>query len=462
MKKSNLITISNPWNGLLVGHVTSASPEQINQVVQRGRLAAGRFRESTPFDRRQLLFAIAQAIEDNAEIFSQIICVEVGKTIKEARREVARAQNTLRLSAEAAGQLDGEVLHCTVAEHGTPRWATVTYQPVGLVAAITPFNYPLNLLCHKLGPAIAAGNAIVIKPSPKSPMAAAHLVDLVKNILPVVDLIQIVHGGAETAIALAQSQIDLLSFTGGTQAGLAIRRATGMIRCLMELGGNDPLLVLPDADLDKAAQTAVAQRFEIAGQSCAAVKKLYVHETVHDALVERVMSLTQTIRLGDPLDPETEMGPVIDGAAGLDVYQRISEAVQSGAKQLAGSAQLSKSHSNRILPTVLDQVSPEVRLWKTETFGPVIAIRNFIDIDSAIDEINMSGFGLQAGIFSNDHNLLRHISQKLVVGGVMINEGPDFRVEQVPFGGVKSSGLGREGVRITIREMSETKVVIDQ
>ena len=182
MKKSSLIPISNPWNDLLVGHVTSASPEQINQVVQRGRLAAGRFRESTPFDRRQLLFAIAQAIEDNAEIFSQIICVEVGKTIKEARREVARAQNTLRLSAEAAGQLDEEVLHCTVAEHGAPRWATVTYQPVGVVAAITPFNYPLNLLCHKLGPAIAAGNAIVIKPSPKSPMAAAHLVDLVKNI----------------------------------------------------------------------------------------------------------------------------------------------------------------------------------------------------------------------------------------------------------------------------------------
>jgi acyl-CoA reductase-like NAD-dependent aldehyde dehydrogenase len=270
-------------------------------------------------------------------------------------------------------------------------------------------------------------------------------------------LIEIVHGGAETAIGLAKSPIDLLSFTGGPGAGLALKQASGLVRCLMELGGNDPLFVLPDADLEKAAATAVAHRYEIAGQSCAAVKKLYVHDAVRAPFTEALLARVAQIRAGDPADPETHMGPVIDHPAASDVHARIEEAVSRGARLLTGGW----SGDTRFEPVVMDGVHPESKLLRDETFGPVLAMRHFDDLDAAINEINASGYGLQAGIFSNDHAAIRKLSRALQVGGVMVNEGPDFRAEHVPFGGVKKSGLGREGVRIAMREMSETRVVID-
>lgn len=452
--------VMNPWTGERIDELASTTPDAVSQAAGRARKAAQGFRDSTPFDRRALLFGIAKAVEREADRLALLICAEVGKTIKEARREVARAQNTLHLSAEAAGQLDGEILHCSVAEKGPARLAAITYQPMGVVAAITPFNYPLNLLCHKIGPALAAGNAVVVKPSPKAPLAAMRLIQLIEELSPVRHLVQIVQGDSAVAINLVKAPINLISFTGGPQAGLALKRAGGLVRCLMELGGNDPLFVLDDADLDMAAQTAISQRFELAGQSCSAVKKLYVHASVHAAFMERLLSKTRQITTGDPMDLATAMGPVIDEAAGVEVSRRIHEAVELGAQCLWGQAQ-GADKANRILPTVLDDVPVDARLWALETFGPVLAVRRFADVDLAVDEVNRSGFGLQAGIYSNNHEVIKRMSQRLEVGGVMVNEGPDFRVEHVPFGGVKSSGMGREGVRIALREMSELKVVVD-
>ena len=282
------------------------SPGDIQATVLRARRAAEGFRASTPHQRRALLSALAALILRDAEVLAQTISAEMGKTITEARGEVRRAQNTLLLSGDAATFLDGEVLNCAIVSGGVDRQAVVTYAPVGVVAAITPFNYPVNLLCHKLGPAIAAGNAVVVKPSPKAPLAADHLVRLTVEAGFPHDLVQIVHGGAEAALALARAPIDLLSFTGGPQAGLALKRASGLVRCLMELGGNDPLFVLPDADLEAASNTAIGHRFEIAGQSCAAVKKLYVHEACGGSFHRdfgrqgRRPSLWRPLRGGDP------------------------------------------------------------------------------------------------------------------------------------------------------------------
>ncbi|NCO17474.1 MAG: aldehyde dehydrogenase family protein, partial [Alphaproteobacteria bacterium] len=263
--------VRNPWSGALLASLPETSPADIAATVAQARAAAAGFRASTPYQRRDLLNRLADLIARDAEPMAQTISAEMGKTIHEARGEMRRAQNTLRLAGDAATFLDGEVLHCAVVSGGVDRQAVVTYVPSGVVAAITPFNYPVNLLCHKLGPAIAAGNAVVAKPSPKAPLAADHLVALTIEAGFPPDLVQIVHGGAEAALALARAPIDLLSFTGGRHAGLALKRASGLVRCLMELGGNDPLIVLADADLDAAAATAIAQRFEIAGQSCAAV-----------------------------------------------------------------------------------------------------------------------------------------------------------------------------------------------
>ena len=451
------ITIRNPFDGSIVAQIAETPPMEILARVGRARAAAAGFRASTPFQRRELLNRLADLVARDAETMARTISAEMGKTITEALGEVRRAQNTLRLSGDAATFLDGEVMHCAIVAGGVDRQAVVTYMPTGVVAAITPFNYPVNLLCHKLGPAIAAGNAVVVKPSPKAPLAAAHLVRLTIEAGFPQDLVQVVQGGADAALALARAPIDILSFTGGAVAGLALKRASGVVRCLMELGGNDPLFVLPDADLDAAAATAIAHRYEIAGQSCAAVKKLYVHRAVTKAFTDTLLALVAQHRFGNPAEEATQMGPVIDAASAADIMARLAEAQAGGATLLAGGTR----DGTLVAPTVITDVALTSRLLSSETFGPVLAIRPFDDLDQAMAEVNASAFGLQAGVFSNDHAAIRHLTRGLQVGGIMVNEGPDFRAEHVPFGGIKSSGLGREGVRIALREMSETRVVID-
>ena len=451
-------TVHNPFNGQPVGEVATATPAEIVTAITRAKSAQAAFRRSMPATRRALLNALAAEIAGDADNLARIISSEMGKTIREARNEVRRAQNTLKLSGDAATFLDGEALHCGIVEGGADRLATITYEPVGVVGAITPFNYPLNLLCHKLGPAIAAGNAVVAKPSPKAPLAAARLAELAEKAGWPRHLFQVVHGGADAALALARGPIDLLSFTGGPAAGLALKNASGLVRCLMELGGNDPLFVLPDADLDKAVATAIGHRFEIAGQSCAAVKKLYLHKDIEKAFTEKLLAAVDAVEFGDPALEDTDMGPVIDGLAAKMVEERVNATLSmNDAKLLTGGTR----HDTLFAPTVIAGITADAPVIADETFGPIIAIRSFTDAAAAIAEVNAGVFGLQAGVFTNDHALIRQFSRDLIVGGVMINEGPDFRAEHVPFGGVKKSGLGREGVRITLREMSETKVVID-
>ncbi|MBO3761445.1 aldehyde dehydrogenase family protein [Ciceribacter sp. L1K22] len=455
---SNAIVVRNPFDGACVGEVASNTVGEIVDAVIRAKTAQLEFRRSTPAIRRAMLNGLAAEIATDAENLARIISSEMGKTIREARNEVRRAQNTLKLSGDAATFLDGEALHCAIVEGGADRLATITYEPVGIVGAITPFNYPLNLLCHKLGPAIAAGNAVVAKPSPKAPLAAARLCELALKAGWPPELFQVVHGAAEAAVSLARSPIDLLSFTGGPTAGLALKNASGLIRCLMELGGNDPLFVLPDADLDKAVATAIGHRFEIAGQSCAAVKKLYLHEDIEKPFTEKLLAAVDAVEFGDPSEDDTDMGTVIDLAAATTVAERVNASIAGGAARLLTGG----THDGTVFaPTVLADVTVDAPVIADETFGPVIAIRSFSDPREAIAEVNAGAYGLQAGVFTNDHALIKTFSRDLVVGGVMINEGPDFRAEHVPFGGVKRSGLGREGVRIALREMSEPKVVID-
>ena len=455
--QSARFAIHNPFSGAVVGELPQASEAEIRACVLRAKAAAAGFRPSTPYQRRDLLNRLADLVARDAEALAQLVCAEMGKTITEARNELRRAQTTLRLSGDAATFLDGEVMQCAIVAGGVDRQAVVSLAPTGVVAAITPFNYPVNLLCHKLGPAIGAGNAVVVKPSPKAPLAADHLVRLTVEAGFPDHLVQIVHGGAEAALALARAPIDLLSFTGGPQAGLALKRESGLVRCLMELGGNDPLIVLPDADLAAAAATAMGHRYEIAGQSCAAVKKLYVHQDIAGAFTECLLAGVAAHRFGDPASPDTQMGPVIDLAAAEEIMLRLSEAQAQGARLLAGGTRT----GTLIAPTVVSEVSPAMKLVAEETFGPVLALRPFADLDTAMAEINGSDYGLQAGIFSNDHAAIRTLTRGLQVGGIMVNEGPDFRAEHVPFGGIKRSGLGREGVRIAMREMSEPRVVID-
>ncbi|SMG55593.1 aldehyde dehydrogenase family protein [Paraburkholderia susongensis] len=451
------LEIRNPFNKSVVGNLVVSTGEDVQKAVANAFEAWKEFRYSTPFERKTLLYALAEQIRKNADAMARTVSLEMGKTLREATNEIRRAQNTLKLSADAGMVLHGEVLPCAVAEGSPDKQATITYEPTGVLGAITPFNYPVNLLCHKLGPAIAAGNAVVAKPSPKAPLTADMLCRLAREAGFPPGLFQMVHGGADVAMALAHSPISLLSFTGGPAAGLALKNAAGLVRCLMELGGNDPMVVMPDADLGKAADVVIGHRFEIAGQSCAAVKKLYLHREIREEMLALLEARVANIRTGYPTQMETDMGTVIDEVAAQEVERRVKLAIHDGARLISGG----ERQAALFQPTLLDCVPPNTDLVKSETFGPVIAIRPFEAIDMVIDEVNESEYGLQAGVFTNDHGLIKRFSRELRVGGVMINEGPDFRAENVPFGGIKSSGLGREGVHVTLREMSETKVVID-
>ncbi|WP_319530880.1 aldehyde dehydrogenase family protein [uncultured Cohaesibacter sp.] len=457
MTAPTTFNITNPYDGKTVGELLASSDAEVLQAIIRAKKAAKEFRHSMPFERRAILNKLADLIALEAESLAQTVCLEMGKTIREARNEIRRAGNTLRLSGDAATFLNGETMHCGIVEGGANKLASITYEPVGVIAAITPFNYPVNLLCHKLGPALAAGNAVIVKPSPKAPLSPSRIVELCELAGAPKDLVQVVHGFAEPAVALARGPIDLLSFTGGAKAGLALKNASGLVRCLMELGGNDPLFVMPDADLEAAADTAIGQRFEIAGQSCAAVKKLYVHHDIEDKFTEMLLARIEDITLGHPSDESTVMGPVIDEAAAIEVNKRVKQAVDAGATLRTGGW-IEKS---QFAPTLLTGMSNDMQIYQEETFGPILAMRSFFDIEDAVAEVNASSYGLQAGIYTNDHVTIKNVSRLIKVGGVMVNEGPDFRAEHVPFGGIKMSGLGREGIRITVREMSETKVVID-
>ncbi len=452
-----MVEVRNPFDGSLVGRVRQADEIAVAEALRQARKAWSSFRFSTPAQRKNLLHRLAARLGEEAEAMARIICAEVGKTIAEARNEVRRAGNTLRLSGDAVTVLHGEVLPTAIVPGAPDKQAVITHEPAGVLGAITPFNYPLNLLCHKLGPAIAAGNAVVAKPSPKAPLAAQRLAELAAEIGFPPGLFGIVHGGADVAAMIASGDIDLLSFTGGPAAGLALKNASGLLRCLMELGGNDPLIVMPDADLDRAAEVATGHRFEIAGQSCAAVKRLYLHDDIREAMIARIEARIAAVRTGDPADEATVMGTVIDEPAAAEVERRVRLAVADGARIVAGGSR----DGTLFTPTLLDAVPAQAELVRTETFGPVLAVRRFDDPDAVIAEVNAGAYGLQAGLFTNDHALVKRVSRRLRVGGVMINEGPDFRAENVPFGGIKSSGLGREGIHMTLREMSETKVVID-
>ncbi len=451
------MTVRSPYDGRVVGSVVECDRQDVADAVSNARLAWNTFKRTTVGDRKALLYRLAAAIAENAEDLARTITLEMGKTIRESRNEVRRAQNTLRLSGDAATFLDGEIINGGVLEGAPDKTAYVTYEPAGVVAAITPFNYPLNLLCHKLGPAIAAGNTVVAKPASKAPLTAVKLQILATKCGWPDGVFQVVCGsGNEIATALAEAPVDILSLTGGTAAGLALHRAAGLKRCLMELGGNDPLIVMPDGDLDAAVATVMSHRFELAGQSCAAVKRLYLHADIKDIVLDRILERVDRLRLGDPLDDNTDMGPVISEGAAEEVVRRVRDAVAMGAKLLAGG----ERKGTMVDPVVLDEVPADAEVIREETFGPVLSVRSFTDPDAVIDEINAGAYGLQAGVYTNDHRLVMRFGRELRVGGVMINEGPDFRLEHVPFGGIKGSGLGREGVRIALREMSETKVVV--
>lgn len=449
------IVVRNPYDGSEAGRVRAATAAEAEAATLRAK--HGRV-ELRPHERADVLRAAAAALRERSDEFAESICAECGTARRDAAKEISRSLEALELSAEEARRLNGESL-ATDATPGRPRALAVTrYEPRGTILAITPFNRPLAQVVTKLAPAVGAGNAVVLKPSERTPLTAALFAEvLVESGFPG-SMLELVCGHPdEVGDALVGSpHVDMLTFTGSARVGRALARRAGMIETAFELGDSAALIVMPGADLACAARVAAAGAFSSAGQSCRGVKRVIAHDDVADELVGLLAAEARALRVGDPRDPDTDVGTLIDEAAAAAVEARVEEAVAHGAALVTGG----RREGAQVWPTVLDRVDRELPLVAAETFGPCAPVIRVRDADDAIECANATEYGLQAGIFCADLATALRCARELDVGTVAINDGPQFEAPLAPFGGEKSSGLGREGIPYSMRAMSTLRTVV--
>lgn len=451
------IEVRDPQDGSLVDTVPRASREDMLAAIAAAEAGLARAREMAAHERMRVLHEAAETIRREHETFARTIAREGIKTIREARKEVTRCIETLRVSAEEARRLNGETVPFDQMPGSENRVGYYRREPIGIVGAITPFNDPLNLVAHKVGPALAAGNAIIVKPDSKTPLSALKLASAIHDAGLPPGVVQVVTGdGSKVGDALVvDARVRMISFTGGLDTGLKIMSKVGLKKVGMELGSNSPVIVMPDADLQHAVDANVSGAFWAAGQNCLHVQRLLVHDDIYDDFCEGFIRKTESYQVGDKLDERTDMGPLINEPAASRVERLVQQALDDGATLLTGGERSGTFYA----PTVLAGVPEATPLAQEEIYGPVTILYRFQELDEAIERANNVEYGLQAGIFTNDLNTAFHVADRLHCGGVMVNDSTDYRIDAMPFGGVKGSGLGREGVRFALQEMTEPKLV---
>lgn len=457
VKCDSVIEVKDPQDHSLIDIVPAATARDACLAVEKAREGAKIAQEMSVHERMSILNRTADQVEEEKERFARTIAREGSKTIKEARKEVFRCMETLRISAEEARRINGETIAFDQMPGNENRIGYYYYFPVGIVTAITPFNDPLNLVAHKVGPAIASGNAIIVKPASATPLSALLLAEaFIKAGLPP-EVLSVVTGyGSEIGRNLVtHPYVGKVSFTGGLHAGTEITRIAGPKKVSMELGSNSPVIVLEDANLNRAVESSVSGAFSAAGQNCIGVQRIYVEDAVFEDFLDQFVQKTLTLRVGDKMSEDTDMGPMINEDEAKRVELWVDEAASGGARILCGG----KREGSFYLPTVLTDVPEQSRLFQEEAFGPVVSIEKVSGLKEAIDQSNRANYGLHAGIFTNNVQKAFYAIRQLEVGGVMINDSSDFRIDSMPFGGTKSSGVGREGVKFAIEDMTEKKVV---
>jgi acyl-CoA reductase-like NAD-dependent aldehyde dehydrogenase len=449
--------VVNPYTSGVVGEVCQAGSSDIADAIESATRAFSESRKLQSYQRAEILSRISHDVELSKEKFARLITAETGKPITFSRAEVERTIFTFQYAAEEAKRLEGAMLPLDLAVHSSNRFGMVRRFPLGVIGAITPFNFPLNLVAHKLAPAIAAGNTFVLKPSSNAPATALFLGEIIlRTEFPPAGVNIVPCSGGEAEQLLSDDRVKLVSFTGSPQVGWGLKSRSRKKRVILELGGNAGVIVDLGVDLQPAAKRIAAGAFGNAGQSCIAVQRVYVHKNVKEEFVKELVSISRSIRVGDPDDDATVVGPMIDSDAAIKVEGWISEAVSAGARKLCGGGR----EGAILQPTVLTNVRSDMKVSCQEVFAPVVTVDGFDDFDEALERINDSSYGLQAGVFTNDlsHVLLAY--NKLEVGGVIINDYPTFRIDHMPYGGVKDSGSGREGIKYAIEEMTEPKLLV--
>ena len=451
-------TVNLPYDGSAVGTVYRGTTREVETAVAAAAAAVPLMREMTREERSAILRRVHQVMLERRDPLAWAIMSECGKPIREARVEVERASFTVLFSAEEAHRLAGEVIPMDASPAGKGHMAMMIREPLGVVAAITPFNFPLNLAMHKIAPALAAGNTVVHKPASTTPLSAVMMAGIFEECgLPKGALNVVTGPGGELGDALVlHPDVQMVTFTGSPEVGQRIRSLAGMKRVTLELGNNSAVIIEDDADLAEAAPRCVSGSFAHSGQVCISVQRIYVHRKIKNEFVERVAEGARKLVVGHPQDPATDISSLITVAEAQRVESWLDEAVQAGAKLLTGGVR----HRATIEPAVLTDVPEHVQICRREAFGPLVGINGYDNLDEAIDRVNCSDYGLQAGIYTRDLEKAFRAARRVHVGGFMINEVPQYRVDQMPYGGVKMSGSGREGPRYAVEEMTEPKLIV--
>jgi glyceraldehyde-3-phosphate dehydrogenase (NADP+) len=449
--------VVSPYDGAVVGTTFWATAEHAESAVKAAQRAFETTRKMPGFERQRILREISEGIRVRQEEFARLIASEAGKPIRTAREEVNRAVFTFAVAAEEATRIGGEWLPLDWQASAAGRGAIVRRFALGPILAISPFNFPLNLVAHKVAPAIAAGCTIVLKPAPKTPLTSLLLAEVIaKSGWPkgAFNVLNLANSDAERLVT--DDRLKMLSFTGSGPVGWALKAKSGKKKVALELGGNAAVIVHSDWPAEDAADRCVTGGYAYAGQTCVSVQRIFVHRDVEERFLSRLVDGVRKLKMGDPLDESTDVGPMINEDAARRAASWIDEAARAGAKIATGG----KRTGSFLEPTVLTHTRPDMKVSCQEVFAPVVTVEPYDDFDDAIRRINDSPFGLQAGLFTRDARLLFRAFEELEVGGVIAGDMSSFRIDHMPYGGVKESGMGREGVRYAIEEMTEPRILV--
>lgn len=451
------IDIINPVNNTIIDYVPMGSLKDVKTAIMTANKSQKTLEEFSSRKIFNILYDVHHDLTHQLKDFAKLITLETGKPIRDSMEEMKRSAQTLQLAAEESKRIYGETVPLDACIGGKGMIGFTLKIPLGVVAAITPFNYPVNLAIHKIAPALAAKNAVVFKPSHKAPLAALKLSELMDQHLPDGAINTLTGNGKMVGDALLSSkQVHKISFTGSVKVGSYISQKAGMKKLTLELGGNDPLLVLNDANIDNAVTAALRGSYLYSGQVCIAVKRIIVQKDVADEFTDKLTDKTKKLKMGDPLNPETEVGSLIDEHAAITVENVVKKAINHGAELLCGGRREGAFYE----PTVLDNVSTDMEIVQSETFGPISPIIRVTSVDEAIKMANQTQYGLQAGVFTSSIENAKKAMKTIEAGTILINKQSTFRTDNMPFGGFKMSGMGKEGVRYAVNDMTRTKLMV--
>jgi len=448
--------IKSPFDGRVAARVHFAGRAQVEQAITGAEAAFAQTKRLSSHERSAALEAVSAAIGRRSDEIAESIVLSSGKPLKYARAEVSRGVNTFKIAAEEAKRIYGEVIPLDLTAQTKKRWGIVSHFPRGVIAGITPFNFPLNLVAHKVAPALATGNAFIARPASQVSPTTMLLAEIVQETDYPAGGFNALPCGYEAAEPLVEDErIKMITFTGSPDIGWDIKKKAHKKMVTLELGGNAAVVIEPDANLDYAVARSVMGGFAYSGQVCISIQRIFLHDVIYERFMDAFTESVRKLKMGDPLDMNTDIGPMINLGAAEQTEEWIGEAVDNGAHVVFGG----NRDGAMFEPTILTNVRPELRISWLEAFAPVVVVYRYHDFEEALREVNRSIYGLQAGVFTNDLNKAYQAFGRLDVGGVIINDVPTFRIDHMPYGGIKESGFGREGLRYAIEEMTEMKLM---